>query len=143
MKITEVKKIIKGYDQDVTITKLHEVCGGVVYEAKKGDVVIYTFTMKQNKGITYIAWSELCDAIEDHNRADAVDQLGENDIILPKQKGGTTYPGEIATLCGFTHVDSSAYAPKYIKDNKTYILRINSVGRFAYMNYIREGVSDE
>lgn len=76
MKITQVRAIVKEINEDVVITKLHDVCGGVVYEASIYGVVIYTFTMKQGKDITQVAWAELCEAIEGHNVANP------NDVVI-------------------------------------------------------------
>lgn len=87
MKITQVRAIAKEINEDVVITKLHAVCGGVVYEASIYGVTIYTFTMKQGKDITQVAWAELCEAIEGHQVANP------NDVVIEQGDDMNNYDG--------------------------------------------------
>lgn len=87
MKITQVRAIVKEINEDVVITKLHAVCGGVVYEASIYGVTIYTFTMKQGKDITQVAWAELCEAIEGHQVANP------NDVVIEQGDNMDNYEG--------------------------------------------------
>lgn len=64
MKITQLREIASKINNKVILTKSHEVCGGIVYEVKLDSNVLQTITLKNNKGITHIAFDEFIEVLE-------------------------------------------------------------------------------